>query len=123
MGWEDNVTKMSDAPMSTETYFPTYTTTGEVTEATAEYPTSDNMDFGYRSQAGEQIGGAAAAIYGMKKGIDIAARYVPSPHTKIAKAATWGIPYVSGVVSSWVGGSAGDIVQSVATGEVTKEGG
>ena len=135
MGWEDNVTKMSDAPMSTETYFPQYTTEGEVTEATAEYPTSENMDFGYRSQAGEQmdfgyrnqigeeIGGIATAIYGMKKAIDWTGKYIPAPQTRLAKAATWGIPYVAGVVSSWVGGAGGDIVQGVATGEVTKEGG
>ena len=125
MGWEDTVTLISDKdiPMSTETYFPQYTTEGEVTEATAEYPTSENMDFGYRSQAGEQIGGATLAITGMKKAIDWTGKYIPAPQTRLAKAATWGIPYVAGVVSSWIGGSAGDIVQSVATGEVTKEGG
>jgi len=122
MGWKDNVTLISDTPMSTETYFPQYTTTGEVIEATAEYPTSDNMDFGYRSQSGEQIGGASLAIYGMKKGIDWTGKYIPTPQTKLAKAATWGIPYAAGVVSSWVGGTGGDIVQGVATGEVKKGG-
>ena len=79
------------------------------------------MDFGYRSQAGEQIGGAAAAIYTMKKAIDVTSK-LPLPQTKLAKAATWGIPYVAGVVSSWVGGAGGDIVQGVATGEVKKGG-
>ena len=44
MGWKDNVTLMSDKPMSTDTYFPQYTTEGEVTEATAEYPTLVDPD-------------------------------------------------------------------------------
>jgi len=122
MGWKDNVTLMSDTPISIDTYFHQYTKEGEIIEATAEYPTSfsENMDFGYRSQAGEQIGGAALAIYGMKKAIDWTGKYIPAPQTRIAKAAAWAIPYGVGVISSWVGGAGGDIIQSVSTGEITK---
>ena len=110
----------ANVPISIETYFPKYTKDSDVIEATAEYPISEDMNFGYRNQLGEEIGGAAAAIYGLKKGIDIAAKYVPSPHTKLAKAASWAIPFATGVVTSWVGGAGGELVQGVAAGEVKK---
>jgi len=110
----------SDVPISTETFFPKYTKEGVVTEVTAEYPKSEDMDFGYRNQIGEEIGGIATAIYGMKKAIDWTGKYIPLPQTRLAKAATWGIPYVAGVVSSWVGGAGGELIQGVAAGEVKK---
>jgi hypothetical protein len=115
-----------------ESYFPTYSRSGEVVSGATSGQEflnesisrnqSDKMNFGTRNNYGEEIGGMTAAIYGVKKGIDIASAVVPSPATKGAKALSYAIPYASGVVSSWFGGAVGDTVQSVAQGDVNRYG-
>ena len=115
-----------------ESYFPTYSRSGEVVSGATSGQEflnesisrnqSDKMNFGTRNNYGEEIGGMSAAIYGLKKGIDIASAVVPSPVSKGAKALSYAIPYASGVVSSWFGGAVGDTVQSVAQGDVNRYG-
>ena len=115
-----------------ESYFPTYSRSGEVVSGATSGQEflnesisrnqSDKMNFGTRNNYGEEVGGMTAAIYGVKKGIDIASAVVPSPATKGAKALSYAIPYASGVVSSWFGGAVGDTVQSVAQGDVNRYG-
>lgn len=115
-----------------ESYFPTYSRSGEVVSGATSGQEflnesmsrnqSEKMNFGTRNNYGEEVGGMTAAIYGLKKGIDIASAVVPSPVTKGAKALSYAIPYASGVVSSWFGGAVGDTVQSVARGDVNRYG-
>jgi len=115
-----------------ESYFPTYSRSGEVVSGATSGQEflnesisrnqSDKMNFGTRNNYGEEIGGMSAAIYGLKKGIDIASAVVPSPVSKGAKVLSYAIPYASGVVSSWFGGAVGDTVQSVAQGDVNRYG-
>lgn len=119
-----------DIPITS--YFPQYSSEGEVIAGATsgqefmnesmEINTPDEMNFGTRNNIGEEIGGMTAAIYGLKKGVDIAATVVPHPATKATKALSYSIPFATGVVSSWFGGSVGDTVQSVASGDVNKYG-
>lgn len=137
MSYKDTDAIVGQAPSENEdpiiqSYFPKYSSQGEVVSGASsgqefltesmELNQPDKMNFGTRNNIGEEIGGISAALYGLKKGVDIASTVVPSPITKSAKALSYAIPFASGVVSSWIGGAAGDTVQSVAQGDVNRYG-
>lgn len=137
MSYKDTDAIVGQAPSENkdpiiQSYFPKYSSQGEVISGASsgqefltesmELNQPDKMNFGTRNNIGEEIGGISAALYGLKKGVDIASTVVPSPITKSAKALSYAIPFASGVVSSWIGGAAGDTVQSVAQGDVNRYG-